>query len=99
MLCGYPPFMDDTDAGVLNRVRQGTFTFEESGWKDISAQVLYENTSLSSYIIEYVISRVADYGPETTTVSFSGVVLLVVGLLVVNKSANICTCSALSYAI
>jgi len=36
MLCGYPPFYDESDAQVLAKVRTGTFTFAPGDWKNIS---------------------------------------------------------------
>merc|ERR1719188_2052046 len=36
MLCGYPPFFGETDAEVLSKVRLGTFSFNQSDWKNIS---------------------------------------------------------------
>jgi len=36
MLCGYPPFVGETDADVLTKVRLGNFSFKASDWKNIS---------------------------------------------------------------
>jgi calcium-dependent protein kinase len=36
LLCGYPPFYGDTDAQVLKKVREGTFTFNQADWRNIS---------------------------------------------------------------
>lgn len=36
LLCGYPPFYAETDAGILAKVRLGNFSFNSADWKDIS---------------------------------------------------------------
>lgn len=37
MLCGYPPFMDDTEPGILAKVKSGNYKFDALHWKDVSA--------------------------------------------------------------
>jgi len=36
MLCGYPPFHGDNDQEVLDKVRQGRFTFTPVDWNNVS---------------------------------------------------------------
>lgn len=36
ILCGYPPFHGKTDEDILRKVRQGNFTFDPKGWKEVS---------------------------------------------------------------
>ena len=36
LLCGYPPFCDETDADVLAKVWLGNFTFNAAAWKNVS---------------------------------------------------------------
>lgn len=36
LLCGYPPFHGCTDADVLTKVRVGTFSFNQTFWKNVS---------------------------------------------------------------
>mmetsp|Transcript_4233 Transcript_4233/g.4068 ORF Transcript_4233/g.4068 Transcript_4233/m.4068 type:complete len:201 (+) Transcript_4233:292-894(+) len=38
MLCGYPPFYDRTDAGVMEKVQNGRYDFEGSEWNYVSEQ-------------------------------------------------------------
>mmetsp|Transcript_83502 Transcript_83502/g.236430 ORF Transcript_83502/g.236430 Transcript_83502/m.236430 type:complete len:313 (+) Transcript_83502:30-968(+) len=36
MLCGYPPFYAKSDAGILSKVRNGSFSFEPKDWVCVS---------------------------------------------------------------
>ena len=36
ILCGYPPFDDETDEGILAKVRLGNYSFVHAGWAHIS---------------------------------------------------------------
>jgi calcium-dependent protein kinase len=36
LICGYPPFHGETDADVLQKVKLGTFSFNNADWKNVS---------------------------------------------------------------
>jgi calcium/calmodulin-dependent protein kinase I len=36
MLCGYPPFYDESDAVLFEMIMKGRFEFDERYWKDIT---------------------------------------------------------------
>ncbi|TRY50796.1 Serine/threonine-protein kinase [Cryptosporidium tyzzeri] len=38
LLCGYPPFSAPTDSEVMLKIREGTFTFPEKDWLNVSPQ-------------------------------------------------------------
>merc|ERR1719259_1163324 len=37
MLCGYPPFFAETEAGLLKLLRRGEYTFPEEDWDEVSS--------------------------------------------------------------
>jgi calcium-dependent protein kinase len=36
LLCGYPPFNGDSDTEILNRIKEGKFTFPKEEWENVS---------------------------------------------------------------
>jgi calcium/calmodulin-dependent protein kinase I len=38
MLCGYPPFYDESDAVLFEMIMKGRFSFDERYWKDVTAE-------------------------------------------------------------
>mmetsp|Transcript_7411 Transcript_7411/g.17934 ORF Transcript_7411/g.17934 Transcript_7411/m.17934 type:complete len:724 (-) Transcript_7411:1547-3718(-) len=38
IICGYPPFQDDTHRGMFRKIRGSNFTFHETHWSNVSLQ-------------------------------------------------------------
>ena len=38
MLCGYPPFADESQEKMFERIKQGDWKFDEEDWKEISGE-------------------------------------------------------------
>jgi serine/threonine protein kinase len=39
LLCGYPPFYDEDNVKLFEKIKSGQFDFPESSWGHISAEV------------------------------------------------------------
>ena len=38
LLCGYPPFVDENQSALFQKIRVGEWKFHDSAWKDISKE-------------------------------------------------------------
>jgi len=39
LLCGYPPFYDEDNLVLFEKIKNGDFSFPESSWSNVSAEV------------------------------------------------------------